>query len=622
MTSSFFFDFFGSATGSFAAGVSDIDQPFECWLLSRGRQEGAFFGRQVGQHDDVHPAVHGDRARIARRDQRTGTGEARGRHPVRGQPVADQVPDDGTGPRGGQFPRARVVDRGYRQLVGVPVHLDAVGLRAQCRYHRVEDLLTRLEQVGAVPGEHHGTGHHGDHEPALVDGEQHALLQVLRLERGGDLLPHLLQVVDLPRHVGGLLARGRALVRGNGGLRGRIGGGGARGLRAGGVGQVGADVGQHRDDRGVAALAVHDRALRLERDGLGAEPAGQPVRQLGELLLVHLAHREQHDEQHHEQRQHVRVGDQPALVVLVLLVMPTAALLPPRHPLVTHAALAFLSASPGGSRLLSFWATRRGLAPAWIAITPSTASSICSHSSSPIRLSRLPSGRKTTLASMTPQRVATNAPAISSPSLDGSDRLLSTWTRPMMVPMMPMVGANPPMSVKIFAPDLSALRLASISPCRMSLSSSGSVPSMAISRPRRRNGSFTPLAASSSASSPSRRARSASATTASTRSPDVLVLLVKARFIWLTMPVESRSTPPAMAAPRVPRTTRISGAGRMIEAGLPPSMTCAPKMPAKAMPMPMRVARSISAPAGAAGRRWHRARGRSRAPGPARPGTR
>ena len=57
------------------------------------------------------------------------------------------------------------------------------------------------------------------------------------------------------------------------------------------------------------------------------------------------------------------------------------------------------------------------------------------------RVSRLPTGSQIMFAVITPHRVATNAPAIRWPSLSGWDRFSSTCTRPMTVPMMPMVGA-------------------------------------------------------------------------------------------------------------------------------------------------------------------------------------
>ncbi len=62
-------------------------------------------------------------------------------------------------------------------------------------------------------------------------------------------------------------------------------------------------------------------------------------------------------------------------------------------------------------------------------------------SSSPSRLSRLPIGMKKTFADMTPHRVAMNAAAMRWPSSSGLARFSSTCTRPMTVPMMPMVGA-------------------------------------------------------------------------------------------------------------------------------------------------------------------------------------
>src|SRR3546814_15753219 len=47
----------------------------------------------------------------------------------------------------------------------------------------------------------------------------------------------------------------------------------------------------------------------------------EAVLELLELREVDLGDREQHDEQHHEERDHVGVGDEPALFVLVLLVL-------------------------------------------------------------------------------------------------------------------------------------------------------------------------------------------------------------------------------------------------------------------------------------------------------------
>jgi len=83
-------------------------------------------------------------------------------------------------------------------------------------------------------------------------------------------------------------------------------------------------VRRDRFGRGLPGL-VQDRAgAVLDRGGL-PEPGGEALLERVELALVDLTHREHHDEQHHQQRDHVGVGDQPALVVLVLLVLLRAA---------------------------------------------------------------------------------------------------------------------------------------------------------------------------------------------------------------------------------------------------------------------------------------------------------
>src|SRR4051794_41215148 len=73
--------------------------------------------------------------------------------------------------------------------------------------------------------------------------------------------------------------------------------------------------------------------------------------------------------------------------------------------LVFEAASAFL-ASSGGRRLRSFWATRRGLEPAWIASTPSTTNSISSASTELRRDRRGALGRPSRVAGHTPPRGA------------------------------------------------------------------------------------------------------------------------------------------------------------------------------------------------------------------------
>ncbi len=85
---------------------------------------------------------------------------------------------------------------------------------------------------------------------------------------------------------------------------------------AGATGAVIAVPGSSR----MRARAVQDR-------GRLAEPGRQARLERVELLLVHLAHREHHDEQHHQQGHHVGVRDQPAFVVLVLLLVDLASFL-------------------------------------------------------------------------------------------------------------------------------------------------------------------------------------------------------------------------------------------------------------------------------------------------------
>ena len=78
----------------------------------------------------------------------------------------------------------------------------------------------------------------------------------------------------------------------------------------------------------------------------------------------------------------------------------------------SHQAAFCSGIEPGGSRLVSRSATTRGLVPDWMASTPSSATSICWHSTSDSRLSRLAIGSQSTLAESTPQSVATKAPAM------------------------------------------------------------------------------------------------------------------------------------------------------------------------------------------------------------------
>ena len=81
-----------------------------------------------------------------------------------------------------------------------------------------------------------------------------------------------------------------------------------------------ADLGARVERRRVRLADPGARCPALQGHALGAEAGREARLQLRELGVVDLADREQHDEEHHQQRHHVGVADQPALVVLVLLV--------------------------------------------------------------------------------------------------------------------------------------------------------------------------------------------------------------------------------------------------------------------------------------------------------------
>ena len=121
-----------------------------------------------------------------------------------------------------------------------------------------------------------------------------------------DLVLHALQrlLLGLDGGVVGLLLAQRLLR-----LRDLVG----RAGRAGHGHRLGPDVAVQRTGAAV------ERWRRLGR--LAVHAVRQRVLELGELLEVGLPDGEQHDEEHHEQRDHVGISDQPALVVLVLLMI-------------------------------------------------------------------------------------------------------------------------------------------------------------------------------------------------------------------------------------------------------------------------------------------------------------
>src|SRR5215213_2800746 len=160
------------------------------------------------------------------------------------------------------------------------------------------------------------------------------------------------------------------------------------------------------------------------------------------------------------------------------------------------------------------------------------------------------------------------------------------------------------MAVKNFAATLSSPFLAAISPSRTARSSSGSVPSMPICRPRLRNGSSIALTWASRASRPSLRAFSARVTRVWMRS--VIGGTLAGISACLNQPpifFTSLIDEPAMAAPKVPPNTRTIAGMRTMAMGLLPSMIIMKSSAPIARTMPIRVAGSMGSALLAGGER-------------------
>ena len=275
--------------------------------LARRRRRAGGFGSLGGEDHDRHPPVAG--AALGGRVglQRPLVGVAGGGDLARGQAVLQQVPQHGGGPLRGQLPVRGVPRVADRQVVGVPLDHHLVGQALERRRDRVQDPRALRPQRRLPQVEQHAVGDDVDDQPALL----------LALELDGVGQPRLLQRGGDPRaqrvHRGRLTALGLRLGgrrRGHGLL------GLQRSLQLVLEGLLARDDGVRRGRLAGAALEHPGAALQ---DGRLTEGVRQAVVQLVELLLVDLADREQHDEQHHEQGDHVGVGQQPALGVLVLL---------------------------------------------------------------------------------------------------------------------------------------------------------------------------------------------------------------------------------------------------------------------------------------------------------------
>src|SRR4051812_638064 len=229
-----------------------------------------------------------------------------------------------------------------------------------------------------------------------------------------------------------------------------------------------------------------------------------------------------------------------------------------------------------------------------------------SDSRSVILPMRPPMGSQMKLALMTPQRVATKAPAMEWPRLDGSFRFSSTWVSETTVPMMPTVGAKPPSELKNLLAERPTFSVAAASSSIMIRSSSASMPSATFCSAFLRKGSFTSADFASRASRPSLRATSASSTSRSMSFVSLPPLKRNAFGGVLMAVIASGSVVEAMPTPMAPPKTRINGAGMMSAIGLAPSRNAIVSREPKATRMPPRVAGSMSGPP--VGARVHRAR--------------
>ena len=146
-----------------------------------------------------------------------------------------------------------------------------------------------------------------------------------------------------------------------------------------------------------------------------------------------------------------------------------------------------------------------------------------------------------------------NAEAIMGPSVEGVDRFWSTWRSPMTVPMIPMVGAKPPMFAKKVAPALWR-RLHSLEVLLHDVSDLIGIRAV--------DGHLNAFAQEGvvdlaglvlEGQEPWRRAFSAKETTTATEASGLVTLVVRASFRTFGHVLASPIRLPAVAAPMVPR---------------------------------------------------------------------
>ena len=120
--------------------------------------------------------------------------------------------------------------------------------------------------------------------------------------------------------------------------------------------------------------------------------------------------------------------------------------------------------------------------------------------------SLLAMGKYTTYAVKIPRIVATKAAAIAWPNLLTSFKLPSAAIRPITAPSTPRVGAYRPACSSIARPSAWRSCITASSASKTSPTNSGSMPSMTIPKPVRKNGSSISCTLPSKARIPSRRA--------------------------------------------------------------------------------------------------------------------
>ena len=218
-----------------------------------------------------------------------------------GDAVVDQELEDGVGTAGRELPVARELAAGDRDVVRVALDADRVlhlHRHDQLRHAVEERARGRLERrLAAV--EDQVVRQQPDHEAALVDRRRDVIREAVLAGVLLDLALHLEQGVLLLGS--GLRLRRRVRLRADQRVGEDIEAGVDRAARGGRLDALDAGRVALLDALAAVEHAADERLLQgvLEHLVLGD---------------VHHRDREQHHEQRHQQRDHVGVGEEPALV--------------------------------------------------------------------------------------------------------------------------------------------------------------------------------------------------------------------------------------------------------------------------------------------------------------------